>query len=644
MKFNLRLLIFLLIFVESLLLSAQTHHARIRKAIEAGSAMPLPSGYDSFTRGSFSSSAPAVSLIPALGYFQEQVSRLPLPGDLVIGDVPGEELVISSNWNFSGDIYILGDGKLRFTGATAMIYGNIYALGNALVEIDHSELSFPQAYFYQRTWALNENAVMYLRNSKVTFGGMVHNMIVAGNARFVARNAENPDFTTSSVSDQATVDIDSIDVAGEFVIAGNAQLHFAHVSNLLLWHHFPKGAVINHTFPQGDTLQHYDFSPATPGISGISYTIGVDTSTQVMWGLMPEEETSVSISDSEIRTIGLWFRGNDTTQVSGLVNNSVYNNYTASLPDRYLHFQNCSLQTWSLYLFDTTVVSLSGSIVGEVGTMGRSRFNGQNYWVDGSGGYIFANDTTTLVSNYATHTCNVRSDDYAIFIVGQSSQSVGKCAALGGSLMMILQSDINGDPLLYDSASVWMAYIDDPEDAYTDASVLIGGSAWIDKGLNSFWPGFSGYILEYQAANAASWQGLDTIYSEKRREMLGVWNTEGLAAGTYVLRMRMFDDNQDTVQVYRQVVLLPGFLVAGEIEQEHYSVYPNPVKRGNPVAIQGCIPKTAGLTLVSAEGQRILSRENTNSLLIPPDLNPGFYYLLIRENEKKQVVKIVVCE
>lgn len=639
-----RIFLFFTLLFSLIQLSAQNKSARIKNAINRYSQNSVQTPRDVATNNFDNSTEISQSLISALKEIEAGKQKAPVPGDLIIGDIPGEEQIISGNWDFTGDIYVIGDGKLRFSNATAVIIGNIYGMGNSLIEIDHSDLSFPQYYFYQRLWLISENCEMFLRHSKVNFGGMVHNMVIAGNARFVVKDAENPDFTTSVVSNHAIVDIDSIDVAGEFVITDQAQLSFTHASNLLLWHHFPQGAIVNHHFPEGDSLLHYEFSSATPGISGINYSILVDSSTQVMWGLMPEQGTNVNISDSRLRTVGVWFRGIDTSQVSGLVNYSSYNDFTAAFSDRHLHFTNCSLQTWSLYLFDSVTVLLSGSIVGEVGLMGHSHFEGQNYWVDGSGGYIFANDTATLVSGFANHTCNVRSEDDAIMIIGQSSQSIGKCAALGESLMMILQSDINGDPLLYDSSGIWLAYIDDPANAYTDTLVDITGSSWIDNSINSSWPRFSGFLLEYQAENATTWNTLDTIQSEKRKELLFSWNTSGLTPGAYLIRMRLFDDSHDTVSVFRRIILLPRILGIDDTPTNSPGIFPNPVRKGDIIYLSENGQMKTDSFLFSADGKKHDVWITGKGILIPSNIQAGTYYLWLYNTTRPRAFKVIITD
>ena len=199
-----------------------------------------------------------------------------------------------------------------------------------------------------------------------------------------------------------------------------------------------------------------------------------------------------------------------------MVNNSEYASYTANLNDRVLFLENCKVKTWSLYAFDTAFVELTGSIVGEIGSMGKSKINGQNFWVDGSGGYIFANDTSTCFFGYTNNTCHVRSDDHAILVLAQATQSMGKCSSLGESLLMILQCQISDSPVLYDSSSIWMAFIGEPAFAFVDTVISIPGEAWIANGNHSDWPSFGGYILEYKRAsqNSSDWSLVGSYNSQ----------------------------------------------------------------------------------------------------------------------------------
>ena len=622
--------LFFMAFFGANTLSAQTNIDRLRTVTKQLKANPIKETSVDYYGSSSTITNSSVSSSPALLFKSLKLSAIPKSTDLIIGDTPGEVFDVSGSWNFSGDIFVVGDGQLNFNNAHSEIIGNIYAMNEARVVIQNSEMFFPQQYFYQRLWALSGTAELIVSNSQLYFGGMVHNMVFSGQSKYKVVNSTCPDFTTTLVADKASIDIDGIDVAGEFIVSDSSQLSFKNASTILLWHHFPSSSIIDHEFPSGDSLNYYHFDAFSVGVSGIHYSITVDSCSNVMWGIMQEPNSNVQLRNSELRTIGLWFQGNDSTNVSGLVDNSQYSSYNANLSDRVLFFENCSVKTWSLYLFDDAFVSLSGSIVGEVGTMGRSQLNGQNHWVDGSGGYVFANDTSSCFFGYTNNTCHVRSDDHAILILAQASQSMGRCSAIGESLMLILQSQINGDPILYDSSSIWMAYIGEPAFAYVDSLIPLPGDAWIENGMHSDWPNFGGYILEFKRnTQNDNWLPIGSFNSQIHHGVIALWNTDGLSPDSYIIRMRFFDDHQDTVDIEKSIVHLPKSLSANfhPYSESKHSISPNPCRRGTYLQLADILLSTDDIELVNLLSASLTLPVINQQVFIPSEIPTGVYYV-----------------
>jgi len=500
---------------------------------------------------------------------------------LVIGFEPGEELLIDSEWIHYGPILIIGDGILRFEGAHATILGDIITAENGQLIADSSHLYFPQDYFYQRILLLTGNSIMSFRNSTLDFGGLVHNMATVGTSVLEFFNVEKPDFSTVGMYEESVILIDSIDVAGEFIIDDEVRLEIKNSETILLWHQLDNNAIIDIEFPDGDSVDHYEFNDQQSGISGVGYDILIDNCTEVMWGLMPAKGSDATISNSEIRTIGFWFEESDSIQVNGLVNNNYYGDYTAPLSDRNFHLINSDVMTWSLYSFDSAYVDVEGCILGEIGVMGHSEVSAFNYFCDGSGGYLWAGDTTFLVSGMSSLSSALRSTHNSILIFAYSTQMNGLVQALDNSIIMLIQSNISAAPTYDPGAVIWMANISDPGSAYQNSIVPIVGSAWIDKGNQSELMDFGYYVISYQKDGDTTWQMIgDTNYLEIRDDVLINWNTQSVEPGAYYLKLDLWDNWDNGATATSGFTLLPDLLGTPDAldNQMNFDVFPNPVQ------------------------------------------------------------------
>ncbi len=479
---------------------------------------------------------------------------------LYVGLVPNDTVVITGSYFNNGPVLVFNDGVLIFYQANATIMGNIYVFQNGQLWADSSVFTIPQQYFYQRSMLAANNGFIAISNSTLDFGGLSHKLAVADRGLVYLNNITNVGFTTAGAYGAATIVIDGSNQAGEFIMTDSAQLSFSNAATVLLWHHIPDGGVVDVSFPPGASVNNYYFGNGAPGVSGIGYSVQVDTCTDVMWALMPENGSDVIISGSTLRAIGVWFTGGDTVAVSGLVNNSMYTAFTAPLNDRNLQLNNTSLQTWSLYMFDSVQVNVTSCIVGEVGSMGRSFVTTQGILCDGSGGYYWTTDTTLHIAIGSTILSYIRSQGNGIMLLGYGSCTAGGMA-IENSVLVVTQSSLPADPVPYDNSVVWRVHINPPTPLFVDTMVNINGSAFLDQGPLGSFLFFDTWDLFYATAGTQAWVTISSgNTNEVHNGFLAQWNTAGLTPGTYDIRLNTFSNAGDSIDAVLQVTLLPSIL------------------------------------------------------------------------------------
>jgi len=560
---------------------------------------------------------------------------------LFVGTSPHDTVRVTGTWSQNGPIIVFNDGVLIFHNANATIFGDLNVYNSGHVLADSSTLFFPQQYFYQRTMLAVQNSLIQLNDDTLNFGGMQHNLFAGDSSIITMNNVYNTDWTTAGTAGKPTITLNNLNEAGEYILEDYANTHYSHVNSLLLWHHFPDTAVVNYSFPNGYNLNTYDFNNTIIGISGIEYSVHVDTSTNVWWGMMPVNGSDITISNSTIRTIGLWFQHADTVNVSGLVDNSVYSNFTAPLADRTLNLTNDSLQTWSIYTFDISRINLTGSIVGEVGSEGRSTILSQSFFCDGSGGYFWAADTSLIISNQSSAASSVRSEKNGFMVFAYGNVNNGLASSIGKSILIVVQSSLPQDPVADDASAAWFANLSPLLLPFVDTVIPVKGSAWIDQGPLGSWMDFGHYELFVKPVAGNTWTTINSGTAIKVRDsILAMWNTHGLTPGTYTLDLRLFNNLGDSVDAMYNVTLLPLTLGINQIpDNTSINVYPNPATTVLNISFHVIPTKEESLSITDILGNEVYHSQfsTLNSQLFTIDVsywsNGVYIYKIISPKE-----------
>ena len=148
---------------------------------------------------------------------------------------------------------------------------------------------------------------------------------------------------------------------------------------------------------------------------------------------------------------------------------------------------------------------------------------------------------------------------------------------------------------------------------------------------------YSKYSLYYQLYGAGSWTPIVTDSAlEIRHNNLGSWNTNGLTAGTYLLRLLVRDTYGDSVECYKVVTVLPG--VATGIQDNNLLamvIFPNPATSNLNILFAETMAH-AEIRVLNMLGQEVL-KENCSGLTASINLNSlenGSYLIETRVDDK----------
>jgi hypothetical protein len=170
----------------------------------------------------------------------------------------------------------------------------------------------------------------------------------------------------------------------------------------------------------------------------------------------------------------------------------------------------------------------------------------------------------------------------------------------------------------------WHGYIAGPDTSFTNATVGIFGSAWIDQGPLGNPVDFVNYSLAWQNPFVSTtWYPIVSDSAlEIRNSALGVWNTTGRTPGTYILRLTIESNTGDTIDCLRIMTLLPGVQDVNENTVGACSVYPNPAN--NMLFVNA--PSPGIMCMYTAEGRTVEKCAfNSSAAMDVSQLPPGVY-------------------
>ncbi len=490
---------------------------------------------------------------PSFGARNEKPER----EDIIIGDEPAETLLVQGPWIQVGNIFIINDGVLIFRRAQAMIDGNITAMNNGKILADSSYLLIYQRYMYERYIFTTDSVQFIAQQCTLNTNGYQFAMVVKGQAQLTLQDVFFHDWTATWLYNKGKATLRNINYTGEYIFADSSEGEFDLSHNLLAWFYYPNNSQISFTYPDTNFVCDFVFDENTPGVDNIDYRVSIDSCLGVKWGLLPQNGSNATILSSKLSFIGVMCEGNDSIQISGLVNNQYYSDYVVPLSDRYLRLTNTHLNTWTVYSADSSFVDLSNCIIGDFETWKRSFFVAHNFYLDGTGGgSAMIMDSSRAFISLSAINADVMTRSNSFLTISYSGMAWGSIKAADSSSMVLINTTFPENPIPYGWALVWVASISGPSYATAGSLVPIVGSSWIDRGPQQSDIDFDHYRLWWRELGDTLWNPVGSIQQvEVRRDTLDNWNTAGLEPGSYVLRLVLKDNMSDSVSAFKGIIL-----------------------------------------------------------------------------------------
>ncbi|MFQ6093735.1 MAG: hypothetical protein ACE5OR_13860, partial [bacterium] len=253
--------------------------------------------------------------------------------DLIIGwEDPYEEVTITGEYFLDGKIIILNQGRLNLLDADFKLKGDIVVADSGRFNIQGGTFTVLAEYLYQYSITSVGNSVVSFDSTEISINGQSWNVAFMENSRFTVHDTHFKDGITAGLLGNAEVDILRSNPF-EWVIFDNATVNVSQGGPHIFWFAFPDSSKASLSFPDGGFVTHFSISE-NDSISGIGYSFDMDSTVDVWWGLILQEGSDVTVRDSFLRTTGIMAEEGDSLEITGLVNDQYYEDFTAPISDR----------------------------------------------------------------------------------------------------------------------------------------------------------------------------------------------------------------------------------------------------------------------------------------------------------------------
>ncbi|MCW8131319.1 MAG: hypothetical protein KIS92_13300 [Planctomycetota bacterium] len=338
------------------------------------------------------------------------------------------DAVVDVSSRINGTLLIERGVTLTVKAKRFAVNGNIQLKDGATLRIEDAHAELLSAYNYQHNIAVGEKAKLELVRARmhlpVPWGVQLGKNAKAELEETVFGAAG----FTFDVKESTTLSLLKTTGAGEAVIAANSVVRVNESAGILLWFAIPPGEPHRFEFPNGLRVDRWT-APSSAGQDAI-----VAGSQGIMWGLVPVDGCVLTVPGAELRTVGLFFRGNAPREVKGLSNNTTCSAETMRVGASRLNFGGSRIQTWNFYAVDKCELTVRECTFGEAVSFGDAKMVVVDATCDGSGGYFGAKERSQVTA--------------------RNCKFVGRVIAHDEAKLVLEDCDIEGDAIAADRSSL----------------------------------------------------------------------------------------------------------------------------------------------------------------------------------------------
>jgi hypothetical protein len=303
--------------------------------------------------------------------------------------------------------------------------------------------------------------------------------------------------------DRSRLSLQSVINGGDVVFYDAVTIDVRNTIGIMPWLYFPAGSVADLRFPEAS---HCDESSCptvsktidATTVSGIHWSVRIENSALVMWGIDSYPGSQVTVKDSVLAMALVRLGGDRTYVVPGeFVNGSSYADTTfSSLPDRVLRMVNSSVRWWKVDVIDSAQAAIDRIRFAEMMVMGSARALVTNSVCEGQTIHLGAKEDAFVYFQDGEVWTHVSAWDRSTMVLDRSLVDWRKGEypyqsrniAHGHARLYAVNSDLVSLPEAMDSSIVTFARLGSFGSQLGPAPkgwIPITGSAWIATGPDS---------------------------------------------------------------------------------------------------------------------------------------------------------------
>jgi hypothetical protein len=455
---------------------------------------------------------------------------------LVIGDTPGEVLIVSGVLPIEGDLEIVNDGRVEIlpTG-TLRVNGGINVYDTGVLTGIGGRIEFEQSYSYESQFLVWDQGLLDLDGTVVDGDGFAFSIAAIASVVWAGVEVEDG-FATWALFLGADVSLSDVTNAGEFLQLDASALSLVRCETVLFWLTLTDGSSVDTTLPSSGEVALFEINESTPWATGLAYTTRIEACTDTLWAMMAREGSSAIIRDSELRVVGSLFERDDTIEIVGLANGVSMTDSTFSWGGIEERFVNTTVQTWNFYARGGTDLSVRNCIFGEIFSDDQASVWVEQSICDGSGGHIELAGQGQMYFLQSLCLAQVLVRENSVFIAGSSSFASPIIDVIDDALVAFINSPIFGDPRAGDRGTIFEVAIDPLMATRGDLAPITGSARTIAGPASPY--AFVSYDVEFFDGQA--WVRIDgPTTTPIAQGVLAQWDTGPVAPGEYPIRLAL---------------------------------------------------------------------------------------------------------
>ncbi len=498
-------------------------------------------------------------------------------------------------------INIIGNGVLIIEGAKLTVSGslNISDKGKCFIN-SQGKLTFDQSFIGELKIMLSDSAYFEAQDAIIDANGSTRSEEFYDHSTYKATRTYYPDWTFRKAYNYSRIYLENINsnfgvdnYAGDLLVYDSCFVYYKKCDVLWPWLQVPSEANIGTAsnkfmFPSIQLVNHFEFPGTFTNVSGIGYTMIIDTSTHVWWALDTYPGSNSYIKNCALIGSAQRLYGTDTIDLYGIWDSTYYSG-TLPIKDRIQDYQNVFVRWWCWYPKENTVLNIDSCYFGEMVAWDKSIVNITRSAVEGteqlgtkdSAFASFSDGTIQCFVNAYQNSTLLLNNSYVTPVGGSPISHQKENYSHGFAYLLCTNTKFDSVPKALDASVILFTFIDSlgTINADTIFNIPITGSAWLETGpFNN--TAFKQYKLYYQHIDSSSWIFINGSANAVHSNTLGVWNTSGLPDGDYLIMLTIFDSNNDSLSALRKVTLANTTSV-NEKNPNHflfylYQNYPNP--------------------------------------------------------------------